>query len=337
MVLVGFNTISGKVNLKRIKSIGDEREDYTFFSISSAILTDTKDVVIADTKGHFIAKYDWQGNFVKKIGQKGQGPGDFRAPKSLNLYNGKIILHDKLNYRIAEMDLDFSNLQYYHKQDALTVFEDTIFVLKDKSILFVSNLILDENIGRIGIINKDGNVTRRFFTKTPIPMRIENKKDFLKLRNFNFFSTPRIGMNLNRTKLIVSFFNSNNPAEFFVYNLEGKLLMKFNHQFDDKYTFPGYYLKSAVKHPNVSYGIIISSLFIYKDKFIVFPILIRYKKQYPSHSRYLCLVFDRDGKFQDRLELKGHMKFYYISKDGYLLGKDHESEIERLDIFKIEF
>ena len=168
-------------------------------------------------------------------------------------------------------------------------------------------------------------------------MEIKNEKNFREIITFNFLVEPRVGKDVEKTKLIVAFFNSNNPAEFFVYNLEGKLLLEFTHQFDKKYTFPGYYLKSPKKHPDVSHGILISSLFIYKDKFIVFPILIKYKKQYPSHSRYLCLVFDKDGKLQDQLELQGHMKFYYISKDGYLLGKDHESEIERLDIFKIEF
>ena len=42
-------------DLKLERTIGDERKDYTFFDISSAVVSEDKDIYVSDRKGHFIA------------------------------------------------------------------------------------------------------------------------------------------------------------------------------------------------------------------------------------------------------------------------------------------
>jgi len=95
-----------------VKSIGDEREDYTFFKINSIVMADnSKDIYVADLAGHFIAKYNWDGKFIKRIGQKGSGPGDFGIISSLSIYKNKLYVYDYENTRITEMGLDLTNIQ----------------------------------------------------------------------------------------------------------------------------------------------------------------------------------------------------------------------------------
>ncbi len=69
-------------HFRLVKTIGDDRDNYMFQRLSGAALTEEREIVVCDQLGNFVAKYDWQGNFIHSIGQKGKGPGDFLCPSS---------------------------------------------------------------------------------------------------------------------------------------------------------------------------------------------------------------------------------------------------------------
>ncbi len=45
--------------LEEIKTIGDERDDYTFLALTGAVLSKNKDIYVLDGRGFFIAQYDF--------------------------------------------------------------------------------------------------------------------------------------------------------------------------------------------------------------------------------------------------------------------------------------
>ena len=80
IILICICSYAKELDLKLVRTIGDEREDYTFFSISSVVASEDKDIYVIDSQGNFLAKYTWDGLFKKRIGRKGRGPGDFDLP-----------------------------------------------------------------------------------------------------------------------------------------------------------------------------------------------------------------------------------------------------------------
>ncbi|MCP4221660.1 MAG: hypothetical protein GY765_43950, partial [bacterium] len=99
--------------LELMKTIGDERDDYTFFSITGAVVSPEKEIYVLDITGGFVAKYDWEGKFLGRTGRKGKGPGDLYYPRAINYFNGKIYLLDRGNRRIAEITPNFDEFDYF--------------------------------------------------------------------------------------------------------------------------------------------------------------------------------------------------------------------------------
>ena len=62
-------------------------------------------IVVNDQKANQILMFDDQGKFIKKIGKKGQGPGEFGNPFCLSSTSETIIVGDNSNMRIQFYDL----------------------------------------------------------------------------------------------------------------------------------------------------------------------------------------------------------------------------------------
>jgi hypothetical protein len=68
-----------------IVSIGreDGPEELMFGEIASAAGNSRGQVIVVDKRTEDVRLFDAQGKFLKRLGRKGQGPGEFRAPHSL--------------------------------------------------------------------------------------------------------------------------------------------------------------------------------------------------------------------------------------------------------------
>jgi hypothetical protein len=326
-------SFSSDQGLSLIKTIGDERENHTFFRLSGAVLTPDNEIFVADSKGHFVAKYAWDGKFIKRIGQKGQGPGDFYMPGILNIFEKKLFIFDRGNYRVVISDTGLKQLEYkkFHSNKFLT---GIMFVLESE--LYIGNSLSgDAENGRIKIVDFKTDKDISFFNTYPIKITKDANSKSIKNIMSAFLALPVFNLNEKKDKLLVTYQYPSNPVEFFMFSMDGKLLKKFDYKLDAKFKFPVHRLTYPVKHPDEFHQIIVDSVFYFQKHFIVSLVKLHYKKGKPAGTENSLLIFDSNGTLTATLPVESGLKVFYISKDGYLLAKNYDAEIEQLLIYRI--
>jgi hypothetical protein len=344
LIILKFFAFSLNENFKIVKIIGDQ-EGYIFSSISDAILTSDKDIIILDGKGNTILKYDWDGNLINRIGQKGQGPGDFFWPTSVNIYNEKIYFLDRFNNRFVEADLDLKNLKYFRLPlNSMAKYIDVI----DNNKFIIDNSSFDKPDGnKICIIDKNMKIIKAFFTHTPIDLN-STKKEGKILRRLSLLSKITYAMDDNLKKMLIAFHISDNPIVFYLYSIDGELIRKFSYQMDKKYHFVHeLYTSEKVSLSTFKgkHSINVGSIFYYNNHWYIFVSTDSYKSgnhkltvrnlfDYVETKSYY-LKFEKSGKLIGKFEVNPHFECFYISKEGYFLGKHPHSDLEELMIYKI--
>jgi len=83
-------------------------DDLAFHPVDDMTVAPDGAVFIAGSRAHSVFKFDRNGRFLKKFGQKGQGPGDFTSPGDLSILDGKYLVVGEyaLNHRISLFDLE---------------------------------------------------------------------------------------------------------------------------------------------------------------------------------------------------------------------------------------
>ncbi|MDW7760035.1 MAG: hypothetical protein SCM96_05285 [Acidobacteriota bacterium] len=100
---------AGKISIREVLTIGHD-SDGIIYQWVGLTTDDENNIYISDLKDTSIKKFDPEGRFIAKTGQKGQGPGDFLTPGVIRyhdgfLYVGQIqspgiqIFDKNLNYR----------------------------------------------------------------------------------------------------------------------------------------------------------------------------------------------------------------------------------------------
>lgn len=333
--------------LQLIKTVGeDERDDYIIFGLADAILTDKKDIFILNAKGNFVAKYNWKGEFIDRVGQRGRGPQDFYFPRSLAYSSNSIYVLDRGNHRIVEMNLNSEEFKYY-KEDPKNQFMGKIAVLNSNMYLGVFSQI-DSKRGRIGIIDTKGNVVKSFFNHSPVDIAPpkdsqESIEQIARKVIASSMLMPVFHFDEKKDEMLISFLIPDNPISFFVYNTNGKELRSFSYIINDKrYRFPLYVfeysldkLRDPIKYPE-RFEPQIDSVFIYRENYIAFLNLTHYvKAKEVGNNRRLCLIFSRDGHLRKSFEIEKDLRIFRLSR-GYFLGTRTDEEIEKLYIFELK-
>jgi hypothetical protein len=336
--------------LKLIKSIGDEREHYTIFGAGDALLTPDKDIYILNTRGNFISHFDWNGQFKRRIGQKGQGPGDFYFPWSLANYNKKLYIHDKGNTRIAEFNPKTNKFSFY-KENTGHRLAYLRHVIHGERYLVIFRTIAP-NRGRIGILDKEMNILHSFFNDFPIPFDLKRSSTALpeemspetavRLTVINKQFEPTYAYHPKHREVLVSFMQPDNPIKFYVYNTRGKLLRSFSfHIKDKKYKFQDFFLKANMtKIANVkSYPERYEPylrVFITERHYIGFLVLNHFPKGQKNVETRKCflLIFNRKGEIINQFPLADQTQLLRYA-NGYFLGIFLDDEVERLFIYQL--
>ena len=97
-----------KVSLEEVLSIG-ELDDDTLFQWAGVAVGSRGNIYVTDAMDYSLKKFDPQGNFIKKAGRKGQGPGEFLAPRLLDCSENYIYATDQ-NFRglkVFDRELNF--------------------------------------------------------------------------------------------------------------------------------------------------------------------------------------------------------------------------------------
>jgi DNA-binding beta-propeller fold protein YncE len=94
---------SGEIKLTPVLTLSDESmpED-VFFESQSDLTFDSEDnIYIADSSANNIKVFDPEGQFIKTLGRKGQGPGEFQMPYHLAVSEGRIVVWELGNRRLS--------------------------------------------------------------------------------------------------------------------------------------------------------------------------------------------------------------------------------------------
>ena len=328
-------------HFRLVKAIGNDRDNYMFQRLSGAAMTEAKEIFALDQLGSFVAKYNWQGNFIRKIGQKGKGPGDFLLPVHLRILDNKLYLFDHYNARLAQMDLSLDNLQYY-KIDMSIFLRPTFDVLDRDSFLATSlNCVSDpqiEGMGKILYVKNGTGVKKAFFDIHPTKKRVDAAKNNRLAHQMDLFGDPTWGLDDSRRRILVSYIHPANPLAFYLYSTSGKQLQEFEYQIDEKYSYPARLVNAKQISLKLLDGMHIATvvgILFFDNSWYVF-VDGKYYRTYKDYDREgFCLKFSSEGTFQERFDIEGGFIPFNFTKDGYLLGKKPDAEVEKLYIYKI--
>ncbi|MCP5103052.1 MAG: hypothetical protein GY950_06725, partial [bacterium] len=272
---------AGANRLKLVKTIGDDTDDFTIFGLADAVLSENNDIYILSAKANFVARYSWDGTFKGRLGNRGQGPSDFYFPSSLFYKNKRLYILDRGNKRIAEMDTVSGKLQYY-KVGGANNFDRKIFALSENTFLGSFSSLAGDR-GLIGIVDGDWNIKRSFFNQLPVPrnrMKLGfdkfSKEDRVKIENVLIAAYAKLAMDIDpvNNELLVAFLFPDNPVKFFVFNMEGKPLKEFSYEVEEKkykfFYWSGHPKKKAGSKAANAFKIRLDSVFIHKDRYLVF-------------------------------------------------------------------
>jgi hypothetical protein len=100
---------AGKADNPRRMPVRDVKIDYSTdaeaaFGRPVSISHDADAVYVVDAEAHEVRVFSKAGVFLRVLGRKGQGPGEFAAPADLDARDGRLYVADKFNDRIQILD-----------------------------------------------------------------------------------------------------------------------------------------------------------------------------------------------------------------------------------------
>jgi hypothetical protein len=85
----------------------EEDEEFMFQDILHLAVDDDENIYVSDSKAAFIKVFDKSGNYLRTIGKKGQGPGEFLYPfEILIMPQGELMVNDLYQLRVHFFSLD---------------------------------------------------------------------------------------------------------------------------------------------------------------------------------------------------------------------------------------
>lgn len=96
---------SYKLKLRKDLIIGNESSDQYLFGSINGIEVNDRYIFVCDSKMARVQVYDLKGRYVRTIGRKGNGPGEFLIPNAFCVSrNGNIYIHDVMRRRMIVFD-----------------------------------------------------------------------------------------------------------------------------------------------------------------------------------------------------------------------------------------
>ncbi len=100
-----------KIQLHEVLSIGGWNNDLLFQWV--AVVSDSEqNIYVTDTMDYKLKKFDSQGNLMKETGSKGQGPGEFLAPRLIGVTDLYLYVSDQYKHciQVFDKELNFKKL-----------------------------------------------------------------------------------------------------------------------------------------------------------------------------------------------------------------------------------
>lgn len=81
-----------------------DRPDAACLVLAAALAYDADHIYVADAEDCAVKVFSKRGGFVRAIGRKGRGPGEFSFPSGVSVLGGRLTVADKLNHRLQVLD-----------------------------------------------------------------------------------------------------------------------------------------------------------------------------------------------------------------------------------------
>jgi hypothetical protein len=177
-------------------------------------------IYVVDMKASQIKVFDKTGQFVRAIGKKGDGPGEFSIPFGINITpNSEILVEDMANRRLSYFSLDGE----FIKNEVLENSLSTIEVVMDSKGSFMARELTMEGNQLFFEIRK--------YDKELNPMFVLEKMEFQNPMqgNFNPFGVLAVYIFGQNDEI---FFGDGKDYEIKVYTPKGKLIRRILKKFD---------------------------------------------------------------------------------------------------------
>lgn len=123
------------IKIKETLTIGDNGEGILFQWVGLTT-DDRNNIYVTDLKDYSLKKYNAKGEFIKKTGRRGQGPGEFLSPGFIRFYNENIYVGQIQHPGIQVFDTELN----YKKTIPLKLLL-SCFQIIDENLLAVSTLM----------------------------------------------------------------------------------------------------------------------------------------------------------------------------------------------------
>lgn len=92
--------------IEKVREIPIDLGDEIVGQISDLARDAEGNFYLPDWQQHTVWVTDAEGKLIRHIGQEGSGPGEMSKPQNVSVYDDRIVVLDKENYRVATFDLD---------------------------------------------------------------------------------------------------------------------------------------------------------------------------------------------------------------------------------------
>ena len=138
-----------EVKLELVRTIGglDAEENLSFNEPNDIVRDSAGNLYILDSGNNRIQKLDSEGKFIKTIGRKGQGPGEFQAAYSMDIDpEDNLFVFDVRSRRIEVLSPDgvlLGEIPLPHHAHGIRIFDDNLFIREYYNTIFYQYRIIE--------------------------------------------------------------------------------------------------------------------------------------------------------------------------------------------------